>query len=107
MPFRYEREKFFLGFYKSEGKINLSLLWKNGLIKLTYSPVNKLTVLTIFRSMEILEKYKKSFPSLLKELQNMGFEILDFKVSLASNLEELFILDMAQNTNTNFINIYL
>jgi hypothetical protein len=107
VPFRYEREKFFLGFYKSEGKINLSLLWKNGLIKLTYSPVNKLTVLTIFRSMEILEKYKKSFPSLLKELQNMGFEILDFKVSLASNLEELFILDMAQNTNTNFINTYL
>ena len=109
IPFTYKGRKFFVGFYKSGNRKNISLLWERGLVKLSYLQSNPWQgeLLFVFKDERTLNRFKTHIEELKKELQEVYFTVTDTKFAVASNPEELFILDMADKEHSNFLKMYL
>jgi len=109
IPFTYKGRSFFLGLYSVGNRKNISLLWKNGLIRLSYLETNPWQgeLLFVLKDENILRTFQKHIEELKKELKKLHFRVTDIKFNIATNLEELFILDMADKDHSNFLEIYL
>jgi hypothetical protein len=109
VPINYQGKKLFLGFYKTGNKRNLSLLWENGLIKLTFPPGDtwNADLLIVTKNEPLLYKLKRHVNELIKDLQDSYINLRSVNYGVAQNVEELFILDMADKEHSNFIKIYL
>jgi len=109
IPFTYKGKKFFLGLYPIGNRRNISLLWERGLIKLSYKENNPFQgeLLMVFKDERTLERFKKHIEELKKELESCQFSLKDVKFAVAPNVEELFILDMADKEYSNFLEIFI
>jgi hypothetical protein len=109
IPFTYRDRKFFMGIYSSGGKRHISLLWEKGLVKLSYMESNPWQgeLLFVLKDEKTLERFKKHIEELKGELEKIHFHLLSVKFATAPNVEELFILDMADKEHSNFVKLYL
>jgi hypothetical protein len=109
IPFPYKGRKFFIGFYRTGVNRNISLLWENGLVKLTYRDTNPWQgeILFVVNDEGILRNLNKNIDELKKELEKIHFTPTEIKFAAAPNVEELFILDMADKEHSNFMKLYL
>ena len=109
IPFPYKGRRFFLGFYRSGVNKNISLLWENGLVKITYRDTNPWQgeILFVVNDEHILKRLEAHKEELKRELEKIHFNPTEIKFASAQNVEELFILDMADKEHSNFVKIYL
>jgi hypothetical protein len=109
IPITYQGENFFVGIYEVKGKKNISLLWKDGLVKITYTesrPI-ELNLFFILKNKQTMEKIRSEIDQLKKELQQLNLKVENIDFSVAPNVEELFILDMADSDKEQFMKMYL
>ena len=109
IPFSQKGGNFFAGFYKSGNRGNISLLWKDGLVKLSYNLNNPFQgeLLFILKDEKLAEEFKKDIEILKEELKKSKFQVKDVKFAVAPNVEELFVIDMADKEYSNFVKLYL
>ena len=109
IPLPFGGKKFFLGVYRKGNTGNISLLWEKGLVKLSYNGNNpfKGELLFVVKDPSLLRRFKEHIGELKEELQKLNFTLEDVKFATAPNVEELFILDMADKEYSNFVKLYL
>jgi len=109
VPINYQGKRAFLGFYRTGNKKNLSLLWENGLIKLSFQEGDNWNadLLIVAKSRTLLQKLKQHINELIKDLKDTYINLRSINYGVAQNVEELFILDMADREHSNFLKIYL
>ena len=109
IPLPFGGKKFFLGIYRKGNTKNISLLWEKGMVRLSYNEGNpfKGELLFVVKDPSLLERLKKHIEELKGELQKLNFTLEDVKFATAQNVEELFILDMADKEHSNFVKLYL
>ncbi len=109
IPLSYRGKKAFLGFYKTGNRKNFSLLWKNGLIKLSFTAGDNWNadLLIVAKNEAVLSTLKRHMNELVKALKDSYINLRSINYGLAQNVEELFILDMADKEHSNFLKIYL
>ena len=109
IPFTHKGRKFFLGFYGSGGRKNISLLWEKGIAKLSYSESNPYSgeLLFVLKDERLIPLFQRDIEELKRELKESHFTLTDVKFATAPNTEELFILDMADKEHSNFVKLYL
>ncbi len=109
IPFTQNGKNFFLGIYKSGNRGNISLLWKDGLAKLSYNINNPFEgeLLFVLKNEKLAEEFKRDIEILKEELQKSKFQLKDVKFATAQNVEELFVIDMADKEYSNFVKLYL
>jgi hypothetical protein len=109
VPFSYKGQKFFLGIYQVKGKKNISLLWQDGLVKITYTDLKPIetTLFFVLKNTRLKEKFQSNIDELKKELEKLNLKVEKVEFSVAPNVEELFILDMAETDKEQFLKLYL
>ena len=109
IPFAQGGKRFFLGIYRVGNRQNISLLWEKGLAKLSYHANNPWQgeLLFVLKDERLLERFKRDIENLKRELEEVYFRVLDVRFATAPNVEELFILDMADKEHSNFVKLYL
>jgi len=109
IPFIRQGKKFFMGIYGSGNRKNISLLWEKGLVKLSYDVNNPFEgkLLFVLKDENLVNPFKEDIENLKKDLERSHFRVKDLKFAVASNVEELFILDMANKEYSNFVKLYL
>ena len=77
--------------------------------KLSYNVNNPFEgeLLFVLKDEKLAEEFKRDIETLKEELQKSKFQLKDVKFATAQNVEELFVIDMADKEYSNFVKLYL